>query len=156
VLYSPEDVTESFYAQLLNVYSLIVAAMIAIGEKNLTKMHAVIALTLAASPLSLYLIFYVVRSLLGKANRLEAVFGKGKYMNRTPVLIMLPLWATVLSFTTLPTSVWQFQQAACDTCVLHYVHPTESYSSVAMSRGTTSRHCFSCRLYYFSSQSLQI
>ncbi|KAJ6554042.1 hypothetical protein DFH09DRAFT_581175 [Mycena vulgaris] len=114
VLYSPEDVTSSFFAQLLNVYSLIVAAMIAIGGKNLTKMHSVIALTLAASPLSLYLIMYVARSLLGRTSRLEAVFGPGMYLNRALVLLMLPLWVSVLSFTALPTSVWQFQQAACD------------------------------------------
>ncbi|KAJ7353538.1 hypothetical protein DFH08DRAFT_857038 [Mycena albidolilacea] len=115
VLYSPEDVTSAFFAQLLNVYSLIVAAIISIGKHNLTKLHSVIALTLAASPLSLYLIMYVFRSLLGKQTRLQAVFGPGMYLNRALVLIMLPLWASVLSFTALPTSVWQFQQSACDT-----------------------------------------
>ncbi|KAJ7656689.1 hypothetical protein B0H17DRAFT_1213679 [Mycena rosella] len=115
VLYSPETVTEAFYAQLLNVYSLIVAVLISVAEKTLTKMHSVIALTLAASPLSLYLIMYVGRSLLGRTTRLEAVFGPGMYLNRTLVLIMLPLWASVLSFTALPSQVWTFQQAACDS-----------------------------------------
>ncbi|KAJ6542620.1 hypothetical protein B0H19DRAFT_1171094 [Mycena capillaripes] len=117
VLYSPEDVTSSFFAQLLNVYSLIVAAIVSIAGHNLTKLHSVTALTLAASPLSLYLIMYVFRSLLGKQTRLEAVFGSGQYLNRVLVLIMLPLWASVLAFTALPTSVWEFQQAACDTDV---------------------------------------
>ncbi|KAJ7432999.1 hypothetical protein FB451DRAFT_1064980 [Mycena latifolia] len=117
VLYSPEDVASSFFAQLLNVYSLIIAAIISIAGKNLTKMHSVIALTLAASPLSLYLLMYVFRSLLGRTTRLEAVFGPGMYLNRALVLLMLPLWAAVLSFTALPTSVWQFQQAACDSIV---------------------------------------
>ncbi|KAJ7141859.1 hypothetical protein C8R43DRAFT_584180 [Mycena crocata] len=117
VLYSPGDVTSAFFAQLLNVYSLIVAAIISIVGHNLTKMHSVIALTLAASPLSLYLLMYVFRSLLGKQTRLQAVFGPGMYLNRALVLIMLPLWAAVLSFTALPTSVWHFQQAACDTTV---------------------------------------
>ncbi|KAJ7461970.1 hypothetical protein FB451DRAFT_1180975 [Mycena latifolia] len=119
VLYSPEDVTSSFFAQLLNVYSLIVAAIISIGGHNLTKIHSVVALTLAASPLSLYLIMYVGRSLLGKATRLQAVFGPGMYINRALVLIMLPLWTGVLVFTTFPTSTWQFQQAACDIEVAH-------------------------------------
>ncbi|KAF8183871.1 hypothetical protein K438DRAFT_1838767 [Mycena galopus ATCC 62051] len=115
VLYSPEDVASSFFAQLLNVYSLIVAAIISIAKHNLTKLHSVIALTLAASPLSLYLIMYVFRSLLGRQTRLEAVFGPGKYLNRALVLIILPVWASVLGFTALPTSTWEFQQAACDT-----------------------------------------
>jgi len=36
VLYSPEDVESSFFAQLLNVYSLLVAALVAIVNHNLT------------------------------------------------------------------------------------------------------------------------
>ncbi|KAJ7471794.1 hypothetical protein FB451DRAFT_307946 [Mycena latifolia] len=117
VLYSPEDVESSFFAQLLNVYSIIVAAIIAIAKHNLDKMHSVIALSLAASPLSLYLLMYVVRSMAGNQNRLQGVFGKGKILNRIVVILMLPLWAGVLSFTALPTSVWHFQQAACDRAV---------------------------------------
>ncbi|KAJ7041245.1 hypothetical protein C8F04DRAFT_1080754 [Mycena alexandri] len=117
VLYSPEDVQSSFFAQLLNVYSLIVAAIVSISGHNLTKLHSVIALTLAASPLSLYLLLYVFRSLLGGQTRLQTVFGPGMYLNRTLVLLMLPLWASVLSFTALPASTWNFQQAACDITV---------------------------------------
>ncbi|KAF7329023.1 hypothetical protein MVEN_02532400 [Mycena venus] len=117
VLYSPEDVESSFFAQLLNVYSLIVAAMVAIAEHNLTKLHSVIALMLAASPLSLYLLAYVLRSLTGRHTRLDKVFGKGKYVNRGVVLLAFPLWIGVLTFTAMPTSIWQFQQAACDSIV---------------------------------------
>ncbi|KAJ7233183.1 hypothetical protein C8J57DRAFT_1480372 [Mycena rebaudengoi] len=117
VLYSPEDVESAFFAQLLNVYSLIVAAIISIAGHNLTKLHSVIALTLAASPLSLYLLMYVVRSLMGKNTRLEAVFGKGKILNRVIVLLILPLWIGVLVFTSLSTVTWEFQQAACDEAV---------------------------------------
>jgi hypothetical protein len=112
VLYSPEDVESAFFAQLLNVYSLIVAAIISIAGHNLTKLHSVTALTLAASPLSLYLLMYVVRSLMGKNTRLEAVFGKGKILNRAIVLLMLPLWIGVLVFTSLSTVTWEFQQAS--------------------------------------------
>ncbi|KAJ7757201.1 hypothetical protein DFH07DRAFT_958790 [Mycena maculata] len=117
VLYSPDDVASAFFAQLLNVYSLIVAAIVAIAGHNLTKLHSVVALVLAASPLSSYLLIYVFRSLLGGQTRLHGVFGLGKHLNRALVLIMLPLWVGVLSFTTLPTSTWYFQQAACDTTV---------------------------------------
>ncbi|KAF8170695.1 hypothetical protein K438DRAFT_1982556 [Mycena galopus ATCC 62051] len=117
VLYSPHDVEGAFFAQLLNVYSLIVAAMISIAKHNLTKLHSLVALALAASPLSLYLLAYVTRSLFGRHTRLDKVFGQEKYLNRAAVLLMLPLWIGVLAFTALPTSVWQFQQAACDALV---------------------------------------
>ncbi|KAJ7619503.1 hypothetical protein FB45DRAFT_799946 [Roridomyces roridus] len=116
-LYSPDEVISSFYAQLLNVYSLVAAAIIAIAEHNLTKLHSVVVLTLAASPLSIYLVFYVFRELLGKQTRLQAVFGPGQYVNRALVLLMVPMWISVLVFTSLPTITWQFQQAACDSVV---------------------------------------
>nr|GAT60497.1 predicted protein [Mycena chlorophos] len=117
VLYSPEDVTSSFFAQLLNVYSQVVAAIVAIAGHNLTRVHSVIALALAASPLSLYLIFYVLRSMLGRMTRLDSVFGQGKYLNRALVLVALPLWIAVLVFTSLPNESWHFQQEACDSIV---------------------------------------
>ncbi|KAJ7916536.1 hypothetical protein B0H13DRAFT_2448749 [Mycena leptocephala] len=100
VLYSPEDVESSFFAQLLNVYSLIVAAMIAIARRNLTN---------------LYLLAYLARSLFHKHTRLDRVFGEGKHLNRIIVIVMFPLWLGVLSFVAMPTSTWEFQQAACDS-----------------------------------------
>ncbi|KAJ7058113.1 hypothetical protein C8F01DRAFT_1232889 [Mycena amicta] len=117
VLYSPEDVTSSFFAQLLNVYSQVIAAMVAIAGHNLSKLHSVIALSLAASPLSLYLILYVIRSMTGRHTRLQTVFGQGMFLNRAMVLLALPLWIGVLVFTAMPTSTWRFNQAACDTDV---------------------------------------
>ncbi|KAJ6584093.1 hypothetical protein DFH09DRAFT_1308794 [Mycena vulgaris] len=115
VLYSPEDVASSFFSQLLNVYSLIIAAIISIHNRNLTRPHTLVALGLAASPLSVYLIIYVIRSILGNQNRLQAVFGKGKWLNRGAVLTLLPIWVSVLVFSALPS--WHFQQSACDDVV---------------------------------------
>ncbi|KAJ6508394.1 hypothetical protein C8R45DRAFT_1089574 [Mycena sanguinolenta] len=117
VLYSPEDVQASFFSQLLNMYSLIIAAIISIANRNLTKPHTVVALGLAASPLSLYLIIYVLRSIYGSQNRLGAVFGKGMWLNRFAVLALLPIWIAVLVFAALPNGAWHFQQSACDRIV---------------------------------------
>ncbi|KAJ7619424.1 hypothetical protein FB45DRAFT_930758 [Roridomyces roridus] len=123
VIYSPEDVISSFFAQLLNVYSLIVAAVVSIMGHNLTKMHSVVALSLAGSPLSLYLVVYVFLSILGKQTRLRTVFGPGMHLNRALVLIVLPLWISLFIFTLLPPSVYQFQQAACDGVIGdHHIH----------------------------------
>ncbi|KAF7364918.1 hypothetical protein MVEN_00362300 [Mycena venus] len=117
VLYSPDDVQASFFSRLLNVYSLIIAAIISIANRNLTKPHTVVALGLAASPLSVYLIIYVIRSMIGNQNRLETVFGKGKWLNRGAVMTLLPVWLAVLVFSALPESTWNFQQSACDEVV---------------------------------------
>ncbi|KAF7329024.1 hypothetical protein MVEN_02532500 [Mycena venus] len=115
VLYSPEDVESSFFAQLLNVYSLIIAAMVAIYKRNLTRFHSLVALMLAASPLSVYLLLYVIRSLFGRYTRLDKVFGKGKYLNRVTVILAFPIWLAVLAYTAIPSSGGHFQQAACDS-----------------------------------------
>lgn len=104
----------AFYAQLLSVYSLIISAIIAINRNQLTRLHAIFALTAAGSPLSLYLVLYALRSTFGKVNRLEIVFGKGKILNRVLVLLMFPLWVSVLVFISLPAHKWSFQQTACD------------------------------------------
>ncbi|KAJ7914478.1 hypothetical protein B0H13DRAFT_439629 [Mycena leptocephala] len=117
VLYSPEDVPASFFSQLLNVYSLIVAAIIAIAHRNLTKPHTAVAMSLAASPLSAYLIIYVIRSIIGNQNRLSTVFGKGKWLNRFAVLTIVPVWVAVLVFSALPKGMWHFQQSACDEVI---------------------------------------
>jgi hypothetical protein len=56
----------------------------------------------------------VIRSSLGNYTRLQAIFGKGMWLNRFIVLSMVPLWISVLVFATLPEGAWHFQQAACD------------------------------------------
>lgn len=117
ILYSPEDVLEAFYSQVLSVYSLIVAAMITVIERNITRLHTVIATSLAGSPLSVYLLLYVLRSLMGRVTRLHGVFGPGKWINRILVLVMLPLWLTLTIIATLPPQKWHFQQSACDDLV---------------------------------------
>lgn len=110
---------EAFYSQILNVYSFIIAAIIAIGKHNLSRLHSAVALSLVGSPLSAYLLIYVIRSLFGRMTRLQRAFqvGRGKYLNRALVLMMLPLWLAVLIFTALPESARIFQQAACDSVV---------------------------------------
>ncbi|CAK5271134.1 unnamed protein product [Mycena citricolor] len=117
LFFSPNDVTSSFYAQLLNIYSLIIAAIFSIIGHNLTHLHCVIALALAASPLTIYLVLYVLRSLFGKQTRLDVVFGPGHFLNRALVLVGIPLWIAVLVFAALPSATYTFQQAACDSLI---------------------------------------
>jgi hypothetical protein len=74
-------------------------------------------MSLAASPLSAYLIIYVIRSIIGNQNRLSTVFGKGKWLNRFAVLTIVPVWVAVLVFSALPKGMWHFQQSACDEVI---------------------------------------
>ncbi|KAF7298764.1 hypothetical protein MIND_00824000 [Mycena indigotica] len=120
VLYLPEEVASTFFSQLLNVYSLIIAALIAVAKRNLTKPHTAVALGLACSPLSAYLIIYVIRSLFGGLTRLHSVFGKGMWLPRLAVLMLVPVWITLLILTSVPNGSWRFQQTACDAIVANH------------------------------------
>ncbi|KAJ6585314.1 hypothetical protein B0H19DRAFT_1227781 [Mycena capillaripes] len=93
------------------------STIFSIIHRNLTKPHTAVALSLAASPLSVYLVIYVIRSILGNQNRLETVFGKGKWLNRFAVFTLIPIWFAVLVFSVLPEGAWHFQQTACDEAV---------------------------------------
>ncbi|KAF7314606.1 hypothetical protein MKEN_00934300 [Mycena kentingensis (nom. inval.)] len=117
ILYLPGEVASTFFSQLLNVYSLIIAAIIAVANRNLTKAHTGVAIGLACSPLSAYLILYVVRALFGYNSRLNQVFGPGMWIPRAAVLMLVPVWLTLLTLAAMPRSAWRFQQSACDEVV---------------------------------------
>ncbi|KAJ7705539.1 hypothetical protein B0H17DRAFT_1126348 [Mycena rosella] len=85
-------------AKSLNVYSLIFAAL----ARNLTKPDTVITMGLVASPLSVYLVLYVFRSLCGGHNHLASVFGDGMWRNRCAVLALVPLWIVVAVISAFP------------------------------------------------------
>ncbi|KAJ7791232.1 hypothetical protein B0H14DRAFT_2936583 [Mycena olivaceomarginata] len=56
--------------------------------------HTIVAMGLAASPLSVYLIIYVFRSIYGNQNRLQTVFGKGKWGVISGVFVVA--WGTAI------------------------------------------------------------
>jgi hypothetical protein len=62
--HKPEAIREAYYAQVLTLYSIMVAAVIAVFQHNLTKFHALIAIELVASPLTIYMFLYGASSTL--------------------------------------------------------------------------------------------
>ena len=100
------------------------AAIISIGLRQLTRLHAVFALTAAGSPLSLYLLTTAIRSLFSKGKlRLDSIFGRGHgrhaLFNRAAVITGLPAWCTILIFIGRPSRDSSFQQPACDVQFKH-------------------------------------
>lgn len=114
VWYQPDDAKDSFYAQILTVYSLVIAAIIAIAEHELTKIHAFFAAIAAASPLSIYLFLYAIRATFGHRTRLHSVFGTERWINRVITLVIFPVWLALFIFLALPAETYHFQQAACE------------------------------------------
>ncbi len=130
MLYSTDDsdIVGAFYTQLLQMYSFLIAALIAIAARQLTQLHAMFVLFVVASPLSVYLTLHAVRwSFSRRDTGLKAVFkydgeieGRaGRFywplwrarLNRFLVLLTFPLWIIVFLITLLKRST--FNQAAC-------------------------------------------
>lgn len=120
ILYSDEKngILAAFYSQLLTVYSFMLTATISIRNGNLTRLHATFAQYSVASPLSLYILIYAIRSVFArkknKNHRMAEVFGKGQVLNRALVIAMFPFWITLTVFIALPSQRHRFSQLACD------------------------------------------
>ena len=105
-----------------------IAAIVSIGLRQLTRLHAVFVLTAAGSPLSLYLLFHAIRSIFtDSVLRLSVVFGSGRDVkvranfNRIAVFIGVPLWITILAVIARPSRAGWFQQVACDSVFQGYL-----------------------------------
>lgn len=120
VFYDPEEVKESFWAQTLTVYSLILTSVITIFQAQLTRIHAILAATIAGSPLSLYIVIYAIRSIFGGNHRLASVVGHRKQIPRTVVLIALAVWTALVIYIIIPTHLSHFAQPACERSPVFY------------------------------------
>ncbi|KLO18307.1 hypothetical protein SCHPADRAFT_936375 [Schizopora paradoxa] len=129
VLYSPEDMTGAFYGQLLQIYSLVIATIVAIGSRQLSRLHANFVLFAVSSPLSLYIVTHAfVRSVSRKDTRLKPIFGYdteeelgiqgGRVvppvwmarLNRALVLILVPVWLVIFVITLMKKD-WFIQES---------------------------------------------
>lgn len=113
VFYSPKNVKEAFWSQVLTIYSLLLTAGISIFEGQLTKFHAVTVSVIVASPLTIYFVVYSIRAMWGGMHRLENVLGEGHLLKRLFVLIAAGIWIAFTIYSYLPGSVNQFAQASC-------------------------------------------
>lgn len=122
LLYEPKASADAFYGLVLQNYSLMIAATISIAWKQLTRLHAVFALTVAGSPVSIYLLVHSLRCICMKCSeRLESIFGnsigiRGK-INRAIALLAVPLWAFLIAITLQSPRAGWFQQTACDDAI---------------------------------------
>ncbi len=124
----------AFYGQLLQIYSLLIAAVIAIASRELSRLHANFVLFAVSSPLSIYIVTHAfVRTVSRKDTRLKPVFGyedildakEGRFLspgwkarlNRASVLILVPVWIIILAIT-LKKKGWFIQE----TCGLRAFH----------------------------------
>ncbi|KIJ44593.1 hypothetical protein M422DRAFT_30294 [Sphaerobolus stellatus SS14] len=96
VFYHPNELQSSFWAQILNIYALLLAST-------------------AGSPLSIYIFIYAIRSLFREKHRMSATVGKGHRMTRYIVLLAMAIWLGLLICVILPASISVFDQEECKT-----------------------------------------
>jgi hypothetical protein len=71
---------------LLQLYSILVTAVLTVMQKGLTKLHAVTALSMVASPVTIYILVYSLRNVFGSQTRLDSLIGKGKIAQKALVM----------------------------------------------------------------------
>ncbi|KIJ50522.1 hypothetical protein M422DRAFT_776992 [Sphaerobolus stellatus SS14] len=104
VYYNPEGLAESFWSQLLTVYSILITSIISVAGSNLTRIHAVIATGLVASPLTIYIFIYAIRSIWGGGHRMHTVLGKGHIFARFLVILACGTWIALILYTLSPST----------------------------------------------------
>ncbi|KIJ50526.1 hypothetical protein M422DRAFT_27192 [Sphaerobolus stellatus SS14] len=113
VYYEPEAVAESFFSQLLTMYSFLITSFISISKSELTRIHAVMATGLVGSPLSIYLFIYAIRSIWGGGDRMHIVLGKGRILVRGLVLAAAGIWIALIIYILVPNTE-HFAQRSCE------------------------------------------
>lgn len=114
---------DSFYGLIVQNYALMLAAIISIVKRQLTRFHAMFVLVVVGSPLTIYLLAHAIRSIFFKCNaRLESIFGKSvgfaRFLNRFVVVAAVPLWVYMIVAIVQPRQAVWFTQTACDDAIL--------------------------------------
>lgn len=124
-----------FYAYLLQIYSLLIAAVVAVASRSLTRMHAIYVLYAVASPLTDYIVIQALRStIFAQDTRMRSLFAfrhldsttsalaqdererqsrrKWAMINCAAVLLLIPTCIALFALIC-AKSAW-FQQQDCD------------------------------------------
>jgi hypothetical protein len=72
---------------LLQLYSILVTAILTVNQRGLTKLHAVTALSMVASPVTIFILIYAIRNAFGGSTRLDSLVGKGKVTSKVIVIM---------------------------------------------------------------------
>ena len=99
------------------VYTLLITCIASLSQKNITQYHAVIAVLIASSPVSICFLAYSIRAFWGK-HRLEGVLGKREYLNRGLVFIAAGMWIAVFVYTQ-NAMAKRFSQGSCGAITIH-------------------------------------
>ncbi|KAF7373199.1 hypothetical protein MSAN_00528500 [Mycena sanguinolenta] len=117
IMYEPKEASDSVWAQLLTVYSLVISAIIAIYTKGLTRFHAGMTVFLVLSPLSFTLMVYAILGFFGRSHRLSSTLsGRREHLLPGLAVIGACLFGIILFiFTSISNDIHFTPAPPCDT-----------------------------------------
>jgi len=95
-----------------NIYALLITCTVSLFQKNITRFHATVAISIALSPVSFYFLLYSIKSFWGE-HRLDAILGKKKNLNRGLVFFAIATWIAIVVYTSLGSTENNFTQKSC-------------------------------------------
>ena len=113
IFYSPDRVKDSFYSQLLTIYSLLLTGGISIIQMSITRFHTITVSVIVCSPLSIYLVFCAIHAIWSDGGRLKDVLGPGHMSRRILVLLAAAMWVAISVYSYLPDRFTNFTQTSC-------------------------------------------
>ncbi|KAF8511279.1 hypothetical protein BU17DRAFT_54716, partial [Hysterangium stoloniferum] len=113
IFYNRQIPKDPIWSQILTIYSLLFTCGISIIRKQLTRIHAIIAVATSSSPSSAYVIVYAIRSVWEDGHRMDTVYGKDHILRRVVAIAALPIWMGLAAYTMLPNYVSHFTQLSC-------------------------------------------
>jgi hypothetical protein len=115
-MYSPADFEINTYPYLVNIYALLLSALISLVQSNLTQNDAVFVLVAVASPVTLYLWSMFLLAAFFRRTSLLAigVNGVSQIFLFVAVLGSLVMWLTMLGIIVGSPSV-PFSQQGCSS-----------------------------------------
>ncbi|KAF8522715.1 hypothetical protein BU17DRAFT_15407, partial [Hysterangium stoloniferum] len=112
IFYNENVPKDPIWSQILTVYSLLIACFISILRQELSRIHAIIAVVIASSPTSAYIVIYAIRSIFWGGHRMGAVFGKRRIV--VAAIATLPFWIALAAYTMFPKNQSSFTQISCE------------------------------------------
>jgi hypothetical protein len=96
------------------VYALLLTCAWSLIRHQLTRIHAILAIATAGSPLTVCIFLYALRSIWESDHRLSQAVGRRKIIPRCIVLAAMGFWIALFIYLTLPSHVSDFQQESCE------------------------------------------
>ncbi|KAF8497682.1 hypothetical protein BU17DRAFT_59352 [Hysterangium stoloniferum] len=115
IIFHSDDIpNDAIWSQILTAYSLLITCAISINKKQLTRLHAILAVATAGSPSSAYIVAYAIRSIWQDSHRMKTVFGKNNILHRVTAIALLPIWMALAAYTMFPKHMSRFSQVSCE------------------------------------------